>query len=388
MNLTEFTFRKSRIFLFASLAVVIAGIAVYWDYPSQEEPTIPIREAVAYALYPGMATRQMEDLVARPMEERIRELSEVKKIQTRVRTGMVLVTVTLDDRYTHLQPIWQRLRAKMRDAETALPAGTQGPFVDDDYGRVAVASIAFTAPGFSPREIRDSVKHFRDRLYALPGVDRISIHGLDDEVVYLETDNAELARTGFTPARLLAELHRQNIILPGGEIETGGIVASVAPTGSYHTLDDIRQTPITLPDGRAARLGDMVKVSRGLPDPPRVGAFYDGIPAVVLAVSMAPGRSGAWSPLRCPSTSGAARLPQLSYQRCRPARRPFGGLAARRRSRCGSAWRRVRARLSSPAAPQSRSAAGSCSRPCRGVRSLRPGRRRSRASRSLSSVAG
>ena len=291
MNLTEFTFRKSRIFIFVSLAVVFAGIAVYLDYPSQEEPTIPIREAVAYALYPGMTTSQMEDLVARPMEERIRELAEVKKIETRVRTGMALITARLDDRYTNLQPIWQRLRAKMRDVQTVLPPGTQGPFVDDDYGRVAVASIAFTAPGFTWRELRDNVKLFRDRLYALPGVDRITIHGLDDEVIFLETNNAELARTGFTPVRILAELQRQNIILPGGEIESGGIVASIAPTGNYRTLDDIRQTPVTLPDGRTARLGDLVKVSRSLSDPPRVGAFYDGIPAVVLAVSMSPSRN-------------------------------------------------------------------------------------------------
>lgn len=291
MNLTELTFRKSRIFIFASLAVIIAGIGVYLDYPSQEEPTIPIREAVAYALYPGMSTRQMEDLVARPMEERIRELAEVKKIETRVRTGMVLITARLHDRYTHLQPIWQRLRAKMRDAQTVLPPGTQGPYVDDDYGRVAVASIAFTAPGFTWREIRDNVKQFRDRLYSLPDVDRITIHGLDDEVIFLETDNAALARTGLSPARLLADLQQQNIILPGGEIESGGILASVAPTGNYRTEEDIRRTPITLSDGRVARLGDLVNVRRGLSDPPRIGAFFDGAPAVVLAVSMAPGRN-------------------------------------------------------------------------------------------------
>ena len=59
-----------------------------------------------------------------------------------------MIQVTIWDRYTDLAPIWQRVRAKVADSKDALPQSTMGPFVDEDFGRVAVASIAVTAPGY------------------------------------------------------------------------------------------------------------------------------------------------------------------------------------------------------------------------------------------------
>ena len=86
--------------------------------------------------------------------------------------------------------------------------------------------------------------------------------------------------------------------------------------------------------------------------------------------------------------SGASRLSPWCSPLWRLARPRSGSRAVRSRPRCGSGWRRVRAWRSCRAASRCRSRAGFCSRPCRVARSLRPGRRRSRASRSSSSVAG
>lgn len=291
MDLTSFSFRRSRIVWFALVAMVLAGLGALRDFPSQEEPSIHIRIAATYAVCPGMSVHEMENLVARPMEERIRELAEVKKINTRVRPGLVLITVEVHDRYTDLQPIWQRLRAKMREVEPAMPDHVLGPFVDDDYGRVTVASMAITAPGFEWNEIRDQAKWLRDRLYSVPGAERIMIHGLDDEAIYLETSNAELARHGLTPTRLAAELRRQNIIVPGGEIESGNMMIAVSPSGTLRSIEEIRRIPIALENGLVAYLGDLAAVKRGLAEPRRVGAYYNGEAAVVLAVSMADGRN-------------------------------------------------------------------------------------------------
>jgi multidrug efflux pump subunit AcrB len=106
-----------------------------------------------------------------------------------------------------------------------------GPFVNDDFGRVAVASIAVTAPGYSMGEMRVSLKEMRDRLYALPGVDRISFYGLQEERVYLEFDRPKLAQLGLTPQGVIDQLVKQNVVLSGGQIAIGGINASLAVSG-------------------------------------------------------------------------------------------------------------------------------------------------------------
>lgn len=293
MGITEAAFKNTRLAIFFALAILVGGIALYIGYPSQEEPDVPVNEAVVTAYFPGLSPARMEDLVARPIETKMRELGEVEHVVTTVRPGFVLIHVKLYQSIpvADYPMVWQRLRAKMREVEPSLPQGAQGPIVDDEFGRVAVASIAITAPGFTIGEMNDPIRRMRDRLYALPGVERVTIHGLQEERVFLEVSSARLASVGLAPETLLANLQRQNVVLPGGEIEAGGLLTSIDPSGNYRSLDAIRRTPVTLPSGGIAYLGDLVTIRRGPQDPPQVAAFYKGDPAVVLAVSMAPGRN-------------------------------------------------------------------------------------------------
>lgn len=286
MSLTEFALKRSRLTLFAALAMMAAGLAAYLDFPAQEEPTLPVRAAAVAAYFPGQPTREMEQLIARPIEDRIRSMPELKTLTTRVRMGQVLMTVEVQDRYTDLAPIWQRLRARMADVAPSLPAGTAGPFVDDEYGRVAVASIALTAPELTPTELRREARRLRDGLFQLKGVQSVTFHGLPEEALYLETRGNNLQQAGLTLDRIAADLRSQNVVLAGGEVRLGTLAVPVNPTGDLRSLDELRRLPITLPGGKSVPLGALVNVSRGLVDPPSTLVTHNGRRAVVLAVAM------------------------------------------------------------------------------------------------------
>lgn len=311
MKLTDFALSRSRLTLFAAVAVMIAGLVAYLDFPAQEEPTLPVRAAAVAAYLPGMPTREIEQLIARPIEDRIRSMPELKKLTTRVRVGQVLLTVEVDDRYTDMAPIWQRLRARLNDLASTLPPGTYGPFVDDEYGRVAVASIALTAPGFTPAELRREAKALRDGLFRLPGVESVSFHGLPEEAIYLESRGNNVQQAGLSLAAIAADLQRQNIVVPGGEVRLGTLAAPVNPTGNLRSLDELRQLPISLPGGQTVPLGELVDVRRSLMDPPASVVLHRGERAVVLAVSMREGLNviSFGAALRAHTATLAAALP-------------------------------------------------------------------------------
>lgn len=289
MKITDFALQRSRLTLFAALAVMLAGLMAYVDYPSQEEPALPVRAAAVLAYMPGMPTREVEQLIARPIEERIRALPELKKLSTRVRMGQVLMTVEIEDRHTDMAPIWQKLRARLNDVAPSLPAGTYGPFVDDDYGRVAVASIALSAPESTPEELRREARQLRDGLFKLPGVETVTFHGLPEEALYLESHGNNLVQAGLSLRDLIAELQQQNIVISGGEVRIGALSATVNPTGTLRSLDELRRLPISVPGGHAVPLGELVEVRRSLVDPPSSVVLHNGRRSVILAVSMRDG---------------------------------------------------------------------------------------------------
>lgn len=92
---------------------------------SREDPQVVVREAVVTDFFPGLATARVENLITRKIEEKIRQIPEVKTIRSHFKPGMSVIHVRLYDRFFELEPIWQDLRNKMSDVGKELPAGTQ-----------------------------------------------------------------------------------------------------------------------------------------------------------------------------------------------------------------------------------------------------------------------
>ena len=169
INLTRHALGASRLTLFAALLILLAGVATLLNFPTQEEPSVTIRDALVSIQFPGRPSERVEELLARPTEEKLRELSQIKNIVTTIHPGSVVIQVTARDEIKDLGVLWQQVRNKAAEAGANFPTGTQGPFVDDNFGRVAVASIAVTAPGYSVSEMRGPLKgRGRDDSYLPP----------------------------------------------------------------------------------------------------------------------------------------------------------------------------------------------------------------------------
>lgn len=314
MKLTQSALGASRLTFFVAALVLLAGVFAFLKFPSQEEPSTTIRDAMIFVANPGLPVERMEQLIARPLEERLRELPEIKHVVSTVRTGLSIVQVTVHENQADLQPIWQKVRAKVAEVSPQFPDGTLPAQVNDDFGRVAVASIAVTAPGFAMSEMREPLKHLRDRLYELPGVQSVSFHGLQDERVYIEFDRARLAGLGLGAPAVLQQLQQQNVVLSGGQVVLGGINSALVASGEIVSLEALRNFVLSVPErsGRTdntVRLGDVAQVQVLPADPPDSAAIYQGEPAVVLGVSMRPGQN-----IKAFGESLKARVAELQQQ--------------------------------------------------------------------------
>ena len=287
-RLSELAMNNKAVVLFFTLLVLVAGPLSFSTHPSREDPKISIRTAVVSARYQGMSPERMENLITKKIEEKIREIPEVEHIESTVQNGSTIIRANVYDRYSDMDPIWIQLRNKMDDVKADLPDGTEGPFVNDDYGDVAMASIALTAEGFSISEMREAARRVRDQLYSLGGVRKITLYGVEPERIFVEIDNIRLSQFGISGTDIINAISKQNIILPGGTINTEGQSIFIEPSGNFEDLKDITDLQIQIPGqtGQVAYLKDIAKISRGYADPPKAPVFYNGKPAIVLGVSM------------------------------------------------------------------------------------------------------
>jgi multidrug efflux pump subunit AcrB len=285
-KLTHFAIANGRFTWLLITAIVLAGTAVYLTQPRQEDPEITIRTAQVVTRLPGLSPERIEQLVTRPVEDQIKTISEVKEITSLSTTGLSIVTPEVAARFNDTKPIWADLRNKMDDLATRLPEGTIGPQVNDDYGRVAVVTLALTGQDFTLAELYSVARNVRDAISALELVARVDLFGVQQEKIWIEVDAAFMAQFGLSPEKIVSALRGQNVVLPGGTIDADGIDIVIEPSGDFRSLTDIRRVAVEAANGQVVYLEDLATIRRGYTDPQNAPAFYNGQPAIVLGVSM------------------------------------------------------------------------------------------------------
>lgn len=306
-RLTHFAIMQWRLTLVLMLIAVFGGIFTYLHQPSQEDPEITIRTAVVTAQFPGMDARRVEQLLTKPLEETVRQLPEVKTITSASQTGATTVKVEIGPQYADVKRVWSDLRNKVADLVPSLPAGTIGPQVNDDYGRVAVTTLALHGEDYTLAELRGMARLLRDRIGALSLVSRVDLFGVQEERIWLEFDRTKLTQSGISTADVLRVIAEQNRLLASGLLETAeGMRYSLAADGAFQDWLAIGDVPVPTQTGALVYVRDFLKVTRGYVDPARSPVLFNDRRAVVLAVAMT-----ANAPIQHFSTQLQTRLQDL-----------------------------------------------------------------------------
>ena len=287
--LTALGLNKSRLTILVMIGLIIQGLLTYSSIPKRENPAITIRNAVVSAQFPGMSPERIEDLIVVPIERKAREIGEIEDITTLITTGSTVINLIVYDNVAKedLEGVFQDIRNRMEDVKSELPDGTKGPFVNTNYGDVAVATIAVTGEGFSYSEIKDAADDLRTNLYTVNGISKVNLFGDQEERIWLEIDSRKLAAIGVQLPQVLSDLQNQNVILPAGQLDAGGTTLILEANGDLGSVDDIGNI-LTKVQGLSGfvRLKDLMNVRRGYVDPKNKPVYFNGKPSIVVSVEM------------------------------------------------------------------------------------------------------
>ena len=286
--LSKLGFDYRKLVLFVVLLGMIAGAFRYFTMPSREDPYLLIRSAIVSATHPGLSAERMEQLVARPLEEQIITVPEIEEVITTVQEGVVIVQVNAYFAAKNLDRVWDEVAEAVEAARRDMPPTLESLAVDDDFGDVAVVTAALRSADFTDDELFDFAQYARNRLIAVPGTRKVEIVGAPEQRVYLQVDQEKLAAAGVSAADITRALEARNVTLPGGEVILPDRRLPLEPSGLLQTVADIESVLVRPSDprlqGRPVPLVELAEVTRGLAEPMRQKAFYQGEPAIVLSV--------------------------------------------------------------------------------------------------------
>ncbi|MBX8555315.1 efflux RND transporter permease subunit [Pseudomonas cichorii] len=289
-NLSEWAIKHQSFVWYLMFVALLMGVFSYMKLGREEDPSFTIKTMVIQTRWPGATVDETLKQVTDRIEKKLEELDSLDYVKSYTRPGESTVFVYLRDTTSanDIPQIWYQVRKKIDDIRGQFPQGLQGPAFNDEFGDVFGSIYAFTADGFSMRQLRDYVEKVRADIREVPGLGKVEMIGQQDEVIYLNFSTRKLAALGLDQRQVVQSLQSQNAVTPAGVIEAGPERISVRTSGQFASEKDLAAVNLRLND-RFYRLSDIAEISRGYTDPPKPLFRYNGKPAIGLSIAMQKG---------------------------------------------------------------------------------------------------
>ncbi|AHG43135.1 ACR family transporter [Pseudomonas syringae CC1557] len=289
-NLSEWAIKHQSFVWYLMFVALLMGVFSYMKLGREEDPSFTIKTMIIQTRWPGATVDETLEQVTDRIEKKLEELDSLDYVKSYTRPGESTVFVYLRDTTSAkaIPEIWYQVRKKVDDIRGQFPQGLQGPSFNDEFGDVYGSIYAFTADGFSMRQLRDYVEKVRADIREVPGLGKVEMIGQQDEVVYLNFSTRKLAALGIDQSQVVQSLQSQNAVTPAGVIEAGPERISVRTSGQFASEKDLAAVNLRIND-RFYRLSDIADITRGYTDPPKPLFRFDGKPAIGLAIAMQKG---------------------------------------------------------------------------------------------------
>ena len=291
MNISRYSILRPSVIIFFLAIMLFGGIYAFEKLGKREDSTFVIKSAIVICPYSGATPEEVENLVSKPLERGLRSLSGIHKITSESHYGYARLVVELHPS-TPAEQIpqrWDELRRKVSDLRSQLPEGVGNISIIDDFGDVYGLYYALSSEGgYSVEELRNYINNITTRLYAIRGVDKVQISGLQSEEINIWLSPATLSAFELKPESIARAIREQNSIAGLGNIEVGELNITLTEGSAYSSIVDIENQLLMADDGKQYRLGDIARIKRETKSPRTMIISVDGNEAVAIAVATDP----------------------------------------------------------------------------------------------------
>lgn len=262
MKISEICIKNPVGTILVIIAVFVLGFFSIPGIPVSFWPEFVAPTLIVLAPYPGVGPEEIEEQIARPLEEEFSTIDGVEEIETTCIEGICRAFVRFgwgvdfDEAKINVQDRTNRARSRF-------PRGVLEPQVlqVQDFLPPGI-ELGFYSERRGLNEIRDLVdREFKNRLLRLTNVANVQTFGGFEQHVAIRVNPERLAAYGLTLGQINQALVSENINTPAGKISSPQKNYYLRTLGKFTNLDDIATIIVAAPRGVPVYLQDVAQVS-------------------------------------------------------------------------------------------------------------------------------
>jgi multidrug efflux pump subunit AcrB len=288
MDFTEFSIRRWQLTLVLFALLAALGYSAFTTIPRAVDPHFPIPVVSIAAIQPGADASEMEQTVAKPIEELLQGLEDVKEIASTSVDGSSVIRVEFDwagdpDRYFNdtvreITAIRGRLPAELARLD----------FKKIRTTNASVLQFALVSETASWRRMEKYGRDISEALSRYTSVREAEIHGLSQPEVTVAIKPERLAELRLPASSIADAVRLGGVDLASGAVVSGTRRFNVEAGGAFKSLEAVRSLPLRSNEGTLVRVGDVADVSWGAEEP-RNHLYHNGKRAIWITANQKAG---------------------------------------------------------------------------------------------------
>lgn len=265
MSLPSFSVRNSVLVNMFMLVLLASGFVFAFTLQREMFPESRPDKLLISAVYPGVQPEDVEKAVTIKIEEAVRSLEGIEKVEAQVGEGISFVTLTISQSISNVDALMQEVRNEL-DAIQDLPDGVEEISLRKVEPQLPVIAISVFGEG-DERDLKRAANRLRDDLLKLPGVTKVELNGIRDDEIYVDVMPDQLLKYDVTFEEIALAIRGANLDVSAGRLKGNRSTVAVRTLGEQHQADGLEEIIVRAEaDGRRIQLKDVATLSDSFVD--------------------------------------------------------------------------------------------------------------------------
>jgi multidrug efflux pump subunit AcrB len=285
MKIAEFSVKNSQFTFIMFCFVMALGVGSLLNMPRAEDPQFSPPGYNVVVVYPGAGPAEIERKITDKLEARLSGLENIERLRSTSLNGMAITILEFkhgEDADRKYEEVVREVNAVRPDLPEDIYRITIKRFSSSD---VAIFQGAILSENASYAELRREAERLEEQLEKLPGIKGADTWGYPKREARISLNLPKMAAENIPVSRVLGALQSENASIPGGSVVVGDRQFFVETSGSYETLDEIRNTVVAGAEGKVVYLKDIAEVAWAYEEPKHL-ARLNGVRAVWVTARM------------------------------------------------------------------------------------------------------
>lgn len=260
MRITSFFVKNYQFTLVVFLMIVVVSAVTLFTMPRAEDPDIHAPQFPIVVLYPGTSPKDMEELVVKPIEKKVSELENLKKITSRIDDGVAVINVeykyesNAEEKYQELVREINAIRADLPQDIYNIEVRKVAP------SDVNVLQIALVSENASNERMKYYADQLKEDLEKIKSLKKVEYWGVPEQIVRVDLKLDKIAEQHIPVNYVIGSIQSEAANIPGGNIHAGSKTFNVKTSGKYKSLEEIQNTIVFGANGKIIYLKDVADV--------------------------------------------------------------------------------------------------------------------------------